>query len=201
MPTVRPEVVDAGVGQPHLGRLELLGRHRDGDVLHAAEALGHRLEAQPGEVEEGEHVAVADVEEEVRRAGVVPVLEQLDAAGSPAARRRTDGRLRVGADQGQVVHAAPGRRRSVVGRQDVALAQLPAAIGEAGAFGGIGLGHDRQRYRGGRDRDVSPPARSAGRPPCLPSRARRGHSGREVHARHPGGRATWSVVGQPSPPW
>jgi hypothetical protein len=35
-------------------------------VLHAAEPFGHRLESEPGKVEEGEQVAIADVEEEMR---------------------------------------------------------------------------------------------------------------------------------------
>ena len=36
-----------------------------GDVLHAAQALRHRLEAEPGKVEEREEIAIPDVEEEV----------------------------------------------------------------------------------------------------------------------------------------
>ena len=45
--------------------------------MHRAQDLGVRAQVETGEVEEGEQVAVADVEEEVRRALVVAVLEQL----------------------------------------------------------------------------------------------------------------------------
>src|SRR3712207_8111544 len=54
-----------------------LFRSADGHVVQAAEDLGVRADVQAGEVEEGEQVAVADVEEEVRGPGVVAVLDQL----------------------------------------------------------------------------------------------------------------------------
>jgi V8-like Glu-specific endopeptidase len=44
----------------------LLLRHRDGDVVDVAKRLQVRAEVEPGEVEERQQVAVADVEEEVR---------------------------------------------------------------------------------------------------------------------------------------
>src|SRR5205814_928260 len=53
-----------------------LGRHRDGDVVQSSQHLGIRAEVQPGQVEEGQQVAVADVEEEMAGAAVVPVLDQ-----------------------------------------------------------------------------------------------------------------------------
>ena len=46
-------------------------------MVQTAEALGVRVEVETGEVEEHEQVAVADVEEEVGRALVVAVLEEL----------------------------------------------------------------------------------------------------------------------------
>ena len=50
---------------------------RDGDVVQAAEHLGVRAAVEAGEVEERQQVAVADVEEEVRRPRVVAVVDHL----------------------------------------------------------------------------------------------------------------------------
>ena len=57
--------------------LPALGLDRDGQVVEATEPLGVGAEVEAGEVEEGERVAVADVEEEVGRALVVAILEDL----------------------------------------------------------------------------------------------------------------------------
>jgi hypothetical protein len=46
-------------------------------VVEAAEDLGVGAEVEAGEVEEGEQVALAEIEEEVVRARVIPVLEDL----------------------------------------------------------------------------------------------------------------------------
>ena len=101
------------------------GRHRDRDVLDAAEPFRHRLEAEAGEVEEGEHVAVADVEEEVRLTFVVTVLEQLDQREADQVLIEADRALGVGADRAR----GDARRRPVdAGRASfgpqVLLAQL-----------------------------------------------------------------------------
>ena len=55
----------------------------------ATEHLGVRPEVEAGQVEVGEAVAVADVEEEVRGALVVAVLEHLDEREAEERRRRT----------------------------------------------------------------------------------------------------------------
>ena len=47
-------------------------------MLHAAERLVELGVLEAGEIEEGEQVAVADIEEEVRARLVVAVLEDLD---------------------------------------------------------------------------------------------------------------------------
>ncbi len=59
--------------------------HRDREVVQPAQHLGVRAGVHTGQVEEGQAVAVADVEEEVRRPGEVAVLEQ---DRSPGSRRR-----------------------------------------------------------------------------------------------------------------
>src|SRR5690349_7799927 len=71
------EVLDAGLVEAGPQDLPLRRRHADRQVVVAAEDLAVRWQVEAGEVEEGEGVAVADVEEEVRRPDVVPVLEQL----------------------------------------------------------------------------------------------------------------------------
>src|SRR5688572_6146919 len=60
------EVLDAGGVEPAAQHLPLVGRHADRQVVVAAEHLAVRGQVEAGEVEEGEGVAVADVEEEVR---------------------------------------------------------------------------------------------------------------------------------------
>ena len=67
--------------------------------------------SRPGEVEEAEQVAVADVEEEVAGAGVVAVLHQLDQREAEQFLVEADGLLDVPADQCGVVQAAAGGRR------------------------------------------------------------------------------------------
>lgn len=56
----------------------LLSAHRDGEMVEAAQYLGVRREAKVGEVEERQGVVVPEIEEEVRRALVVPVFEEFD---------------------------------------------------------------------------------------------------------------------------
>ena len=87
----------------------------DRDVVQPAEHLGVRADVQPGEVEEGQQVAVADVEEEVRRTGVVAVLDQLGEREAEHVLVEADRRLDVAADQRGVVQPARGGRRTLVG--------------------------------------------------------------------------------------
>ena len=85
---------------------EVLRVDRDGDVVHPADRLAGCRHRVLGKVEEGQQVSVADVEEEVRRARQIPVLEELDQGEPEDLRVELDGALDVGADQGKVVHAA-----------------------------------------------------------------------------------------------
>ena len=100
--------------------VELLGRHRDRHVLQRADRLLVRLVLVAGEVEEAEQVAVAEVEEEVARAGVVAVLDQLDEREAEEVLVEADRLLDVLADERGVVDAARGRRRPVARRAQVA---------------------------------------------------------------------------------
>ena len=103
----------------HSRRLELrpqvlppVGRDRDRDVVQAAEHLGVVAEVQAGEVEEREEVAVADVEEEVGRALVVAVLEQLGERELEQALVEVDRPLDVAREQREVVQPTRRRRRA-----------------------------------------------------------------------------------------
>ena len=82
-------------------------------MVQAAEHLGVRTEVESGQVEEGEQVAVADVEEEVVGAGVVAVLEDLGQGELQDALVELDGPSYVGADQREVVQAPRAARRPV----------------------------------------------------------------------------------------
>src|SRR3954470_5436748 len=65
------DVLDAGVGEPLHQLAPALRVDADGHVVQPAEHLGVGADVQAGEVEEGDEVAVANVEEEMRRARVV----------------------------------------------------------------------------------------------------------------------------------
>ena len=104
----------------------------DGQVVVAAEHLAVRPEVEAGEVEEGEGVAVADVEEEVRRPGVVAVLEHLDEREAEQARVELDGAFDVATDQRNVVDAASSARRSLRSGLQVAPGDLGRVIGRQG---------------------------------------------------------------------
>ena len=67
-------------GRLQLGNepLPLLASDGDGDVMQATEYFAVLPEVESGEVEVGEIVVVADIEEEVGGTAVVPVFEQFD---------------------------------------------------------------------------------------------------------------------------
>ena len=83
-------------------------RHRGGGGEPPQAAV-----AEPGEVEEGEQVVVADVEEEVVRARVVAVLEDLRQRELQHALVELDGPPDVGAQQREVVQTASRAGRPV----------------------------------------------------------------------------------------
>ena len=70
--------------------------------------------SSPGRSKKASAVAVADVEEEVRRARVGRGSRTCRSAGTRAGPGRSDGRLDVVRDQRDVVHAAAGGRRAVL---------------------------------------------------------------------------------------
>src|SRR5581483_9984054 len=70
-------VLHAGRVEAGAGRVPVLLGDGDGQVVQTAEHLRVGARVDPGQVEEGDGVAVAEVEEEVGGAGQVPVLEHL----------------------------------------------------------------------------------------------------------------------------
>ena len=95
-------------------------------MLHPSDRLDPLLEAEPGEVEEGEQVAVADVVEEVGRAAVVAVLHHLDEGEAEHVLVEADGPLGIAADQRHVVDASRRRARTLRPGTEVITAELLA---------------------------------------------------------------------------
>ena len=109
-------VLDAGCAEPVLD-LEPGGLgHGYGAVVQSAEHLGIGAELEPGEVEECQGVAVADVEEEVRRALVVAVLEDLGQREAQQVLVEADRRLDVGRQQGEMMDPPRGGGRAFARR-------------------------------------------------------------------------------------
>src|SRR4051794_6777100 len=113
------DVLDVGVGESLHQLAPALRLDADGYVVQPAEDLGVGADVEAGEVEEGQQVAVADVEEEVRGPGVVPVLDQLGEREAEHVLVEADCPLDVAADQRGVVQAARGRLRTLAGRLEV----------------------------------------------------------------------------------
>src|SRR3954454_13823357 len=122
------DVLHPGVGEPLHQLLPVLGVDADRHVVQAAEHLGVGAAVQAGEVEEGDEVAVADVEEEVRGARVVAVLDQLGQREAEHVLVEAHGRLDVAADQRGVVQTAGGGGGALADGLEVGVA-------DAGALG------------------------------------------------------------------
>src|ERR1700712_2907063 len=131
-------VLPAGLVETCTDLFPPVPRRGDGDVLHAADRLHAGLEAEPWEVEESEQRLVAEVEEEVRRPGVVAVLHQLDEREPEDVLVERGRALAVGADQGGVVDASAGRVPLLDGLE-VLLPQLRTPCFQLGllALGGL----------------------------------------------------------------
>lgn len=91
-----------------------------------AQHLHVRLQVETGEIEVGEGVAMADVEEEVGAALVVAVLEHLDEREAQHAVVEQDGALDVAADHRHMMYATGSRRGSRRSWFEVLFGQLGA---------------------------------------------------------------------------
>ena len=87
----------------------LFGRDRDGDVMKAPEDLAVLPEVEPGEIEVRQVIAVTDIEEEVGRAPVVPILEELGEGELEEVLVEVDSPFDIAREQGEVMKT-PGRR-------------------------------------------------------------------------------------------
>jgi hypothetical protein len=76
--------------------------------MEAAEDFGVLPQIQAREIEEGQQIAVAHIEEEVRRTPVVAILEQLSERELEHVLIERDGPLDVTRQKGKVVQT-PGR--------------------------------------------------------------------------------------------
>src|SRR3954447_6210092 len=112
------DVLDAGLGEPFDQLLPAVGGDADSHVVQAAEHLGVGADVEAGEVEERQQVAVADVEEEVRRARVVPVLDELGERETEHVLVEAHGPFHIAADQRGVVQAAGRRGRPLAGGRE-----------------------------------------------------------------------------------
>ena len=81
------------------------GLNRDRDVVQPAQHLGVGAEVEAGEVEEGQQVAVADVEEEVGRPLVVAILEEFGHRKLENPLVEGNGSLDIRRQQRKVMHA------------------------------------------------------------------------------------------------
>ena len=106
-------------------------------MVVATEHLLVRAEVEAGEIEVGKGVAMADVEEEVRRALVIAVLEHLDQRKAEHALEELHRALDVAADESDVVYTAGGGGGPFGSRCEVLRCQFFAACGEPGALVGI----------------------------------------------------------------
>src|SRR6266487_2101600 len=179
-------VCDAGLVEPAPQALPGLGVDADGDVVQPAEHLGVGAEVQPWEVEEGEEVAVADVEEEVVGASVVTVLEDVGERELEHPLVEPDGPLDVRGEQGDVVHAPGGRRRPPLARLEVGRAEALALGLDRLQVDAAGFGHWRLLSHGTAP-TISPP-RVAGA----------AASGRQ--ARRPRASSGYPALAPPEPP-
>ena len=92
---------------------QLITRHRNRDMVHAADRFSSGWHRILGKVEEGEQVPMSEVMEEVGRTLQVPILEQLHERESEHLAVELDRALDVGTDQRQMVQPARAGRRSL----------------------------------------------------------------------------------------
>jgi hypothetical protein len=102
-----------------------------------------------GEVEEPEHVVVADVEEEVAGARVVAILDQLNQREPEKLLVELDGLFHVAADEGDMVDALDGAGGPLSARPQVFFPQPLPTRPDFLEFVSLGLWHGRLLRRDG----------------------------------------------------
>ena len=96
-------------------------------MVEAAEHLGVGAEVEARQVKERQQVAVADVEEEVVRPGVIAVLEDVGKRELEEALVELDRPAHIGREERDVVDAAGARGRAVAPLAHVAAPDLVAS--------------------------------------------------------------------------
>src|SRR4029453_13445532 len=152
-----------------------------------------------------EQVVVADVEEEVAGAGIVPVLDQLDQRESKELLVEADRLLDVAADQGQVMDPGGGGGRPLGDRPEVAFPQPLPPGPDLLQLSSLWLRHDPSRLVAGPGRRqgiVRDLGRTGGG--SWPGRTARAGAGPARSAaarwRTPGRAGTRPAPGRPRPP-
>src|SRR5439155_16779212 len=108
---IRPEILDAPPVQFATDAIQLITRHRNRDMVHAADRFSGGRHWVLRKVEEGEQVPMSEVMEEVGRTLQVPILEQLHERESENLAVELNGPLDVRADQRQMVQPTRAGRR------------------------------------------------------------------------------------------
>src|SRR5205823_8801642 len=121
---IRADVVDVLLVEARPQEVERLTGDGDGDVLDTSVRLLGGAEPEAGEVEEGEQVVMADVEEDVRRPGIVTVLHGLDEWEAEEVLVELDRPVDVAADEGEVVDSLGRGGGTELGRPPVSLPDL-----------------------------------------------------------------------------
>ena len=99
-------VVDAGSLQVGAQAGPSIRFHGDSHVVKPAQHFGVRPEVEAREVEERDEVALAQIEEEVVGARVIPVFEDVRQGHLEDLLVEAHSALDIGGQEGQVVHAA-----------------------------------------------------------------------------------------------
>src|SRR5262245_15264813 len=88
----------------------LLWLHGERQVMQPSEDLLIRIQVQPWKVEEGNGIAVSNIEEKVCRPLVIAILEDVGQGEFQKVLIKLDGPLYIRTEQGNMVHHAGGRR-------------------------------------------------------------------------------------------
>src|SRR5262245_17183102 len=121
---IGPGVLDPSSVEPFTQLFPSVAGCRDRDVLDTPDRIDARLEPEPGEVAKAPPCQVAEVEEEVRQALVVTVLDKLDQRKPKQALIKLDRLLDIRADERRVVNSSTRRGVLLGPRPQVLLPQF-----------------------------------------------------------------------------
>jgi hypothetical protein len=103
--------------------------------MQAAKYLGVGPKVEARQIEEREAVPITDIEEEMRRALIVPVLEHIGKRETKKVLVEPDGALDIGDKQRHMMHATSGRGGSFVTRSQMGGRDIDSSSGNKREFG------------------------------------------------------------------